>query len=333
MKFVAIFLSWILLLSAAGCSTAPDVSSNDSTPLSSSSSSIEESGPPELKLEETAVADGLYELTIHKVGFTFDVLPDTMSALYTHYEADTDKIYLDIDVSIKNLQKSSVMCDSIATITLDYNDGYTYTAFPVVEDRQTGFTYANITAIDPLETMDMRFLVDCPQELYLSDAPLFLLISFADKEFKMQLTDENGNYDILTPNTPELSQAQLDAINEAFSQVGLEAQEFRNSRPISTEGTDNADIINFLSGCQAYDVLANDGSVYRVIFSVGENMVVTIYDENVNMIFDNMEQAVTSYFNGSAASTDSYYSVPTPPSQVNLWDEEVIWSYDAASGN
>ncbi len=120
------------------------------------------------------------EFTIQKVELTYDVLPDDTSGFYSHYAADAGNVYLHIDADIKNLAKQNLSCDAIASLTADYNNGYTYSSFAVPEDSSTGFTYANITSIKPLETLGVHFLFKCPQEVEESSNPLFVTIEPAN---------------------------------------------------------------------------------------------------------------------------------------------------------
>lgn len=124
------------------------------------------------------------EITINNVEFSYDVIPDKTDTIYSHYQADSGHVYIHIDTDIKNLQKQNLPCDEIMDVVADYNNGFTYNAFPVVEDSTTGFTYANIEAIKPLETLGMRFLIDCPQEVEESSNPIFLTFKVDGKNYK-----------------------------------------------------------------------------------------------------------------------------------------------------
>lgn len=122
------------------------------------------------------ISNDYMEITINKVELIYDVLPDDVSGLYTHYEADQGNVYLHIDTDVKNLGKQNLACDEILKATADYNSGYTYSSFAVPEDSNTGFTYANITSIKPLETLGVHYLFECPQEVEESSNPLFIII-------------------------------------------------------------------------------------------------------------------------------------------------------------
>lgn len=112
------------------------------------------------------------EITIKNIEFSYDVLPEDTSGFYTHYPADSGKVYIHINADVKNLQKQNLECDKIMEVTANYNNGYKYESMVVPESSTTGFTYANITNINPLETMNVRFLIDCPDETSTSSESL-----------------------------------------------------------------------------------------------------------------------------------------------------------------
>lgn len=105
------------------------------------------------------------------------------SSFYTHYPADSGKVYIHIDTDVKNLQKQATVCDNIMNVSADYNDGYTYHRQTIPEDSNLGFNYANITSIDPLETLGVRFLIEVPDEVSTSDTSLFLTFNVNGTKF------------------------------------------------------------------------------------------------------------------------------------------------------
>lgn len=127
------------------------------------------------------------DIVINKIEFSYDVLPDKIDSVYTHYAAKSGKVYISIDTDVKNTQKQELPCDKVMTIEADYNNGYRYKSQPVVEDPNTGFTYANITKITPLETKGMRFLIDCPQEVAESNNSLILTFDLDGKKYQYKM--------------------------------------------------------------------------------------------------------------------------------------------------
>lgn len=116
------------------------------------------------------------EVTIKKSEFSYDVEPDNPDSYYRHYAAEAGKVYLVLSVDVKNNGKAAVECDELLGVKADYNNGYSYSAFAVV-DEGNDLGYANITSLDPLSTQAMKYLIECPEEVETSTAPLFLTIT------------------------------------------------------------------------------------------------------------------------------------------------------------
>ena len=137
----------------------------------------------EIKIGEV-VSTSNYDFTLNKVELSYDVKPDNPPSFYTHYAADQGKVYLHIDASIKNTGKQNLDSDEVYSVKVDYNDGYTYTGFAVPEKGDGDFSY--MTNIDPLETIKLHYLVDCPEEVDTAkENPLFVTITMSDKsEYK-----------------------------------------------------------------------------------------------------------------------------------------------------
>lgn len=123
------------------------------------------------------------EVAINSVELTYDVLPDDTSGFYTHYEADSGKVYICVDADVTNKAKQNLACDEIGKVIADYNDGYTYSGFAIVDDSTTGFAYANITNINPLETKGIKWLIECPQEVEESENSLFLEFTIKGEKY------------------------------------------------------------------------------------------------------------------------------------------------------
>lgn len=124
------------------------------------------------------------EITINSVELSYDVLPDDTSGYYNHYEAEVGKVYICVDADVHNNAKQNLACDNIGGVVADYNDGYTYSGFVIVEDSSNRFTYANITSITPLETKGIRWLIECPQEVDETDNPLVLEFSIDNEKYE-----------------------------------------------------------------------------------------------------------------------------------------------------
>lgn len=202
-KLIALFAATLVIPTTCLLGCQKDVANNDSnTPTQSAADErtateepkpTEEPEPTEEPIKTIKVGKKMKnedcEIKVKKIEFSSDVLPDDTSGFYSHYEADKGKIYIHIDVDVKNLAKNDLSCDEVMSVVADYNNGYTYNSFAVVESKNTGFTYSNISSIDPLETLGMRFLIECPEEVKKGKEPLILnfkLNSEGEYKYKMR---------------------------------------------------------------------------------------------------------------------------------------------------
>ena len=174
----------ILLLVLFALFTFPFGACSDTTDTAGNVDSQQISTTQTISVGNKITTDSM-EITINSVELTYDVLPDDTSGFYTHYQADAGEVYISVDVSVLNKAKQNLDCDEIGTIVADYNGGYTYRGFIVVKDSNLGFTYANITSIDPLETKGLKWLIKCPEEVEESTAPLFLELKIEGKKYKL----------------------------------------------------------------------------------------------------------------------------------------------------
>ena len=102
-----------------------------------------------------------------------------------HSYKSVAEVFDDFVISQTAQAKQNLDCDEIGKIVADYNNGYTYRGFIVVKDSSTGFTYANITSIDPLETKGVKWLIECPEEVETSSNPLFLEFTISGGKYKL----------------------------------------------------------------------------------------------------------------------------------------------------
>lgn len=124
-----------------------------------------------------------YDLTLNNVSLTYKAVPDNPPSYYTYYEAKVGKVYIKVDATIKNTSKVGISCDEIYSAKADYNNGFTYSGFCVADDYDGDFTYASITRIDPLETLGVHCLIDCPEEVNTNtSAPLSVTITLNNDE-------------------------------------------------------------------------------------------------------------------------------------------------------
>ena len=123
-----------------------------------------------------------FEFTLRKVELSYDVNPENPATFYLHYPAPSGKVYIHVDADIKNTQKQDLEADEIYKVEANYNNGYKYNGSAIVgKDNRSSFTYANITSIAPLDTLDVHNLVECPEEVETdTNSSLYIVIKMSD---------------------------------------------------------------------------------------------------------------------------------------------------------
>ncbi|MBM7835728.1 M10 family metallopeptidase C-terminal domain-containing protein [Clostridium sardiniense] len=184
-KIISVLISMLLLMSlVAGCSSSKK-NSNDGNNASKSEANDESTVKENVKNFEKGSkldVDGL-KITVKNIKFTNDILPDKTEGVYNHFPADKDKVYLEIDTDIKNTNKQDQVVEKIGRIELDYDNGYEYKGWLIPEDSQTGFSYANIKSIKPLETMGIRWAVELPKEVEETKKPVKITLTIGDEKY------------------------------------------------------------------------------------------------------------------------------------------------------
>lgn len=129
-------------------------------------------------VQETVVMEDTCEFYVDFATVTGDVIPTNASGWYSHYQADNDKVFVDICVAYKNLSEKNREADKILSGTLFFGGKYQYTGFAIVEEKsRSNFTYANITSIDPLSMEYLHYLFEVPAEVENSDGALTALLN------------------------------------------------------------------------------------------------------------------------------------------------------------
>lgn len=106
------------------------------------------------------------EFNVDYSNITNDVVPKKPDDFYSHYEADSGKVYVDICFAYKNTSSSSISADDVFSAKLKYAEKYEYTGFSMIEENsRSDFTYTNITSVAPLTTEYIHYLFEVPEEV------------------------------------------------------------------------------------------------------------------------------------------------------------------------
>ena len=118
-------------------------------------------------------------LKIKSVRFSYEVLPSNISGYYTYYAPDPGKVFIDIYAEVYNTSKTSLQIRDLPEFNGDYNNGYSYNGFCIIEDSDGNnfLTAGSWQACDPLTSCYYHCLISCPSMVETSGA---LFIFFTD---------------------------------------------------------------------------------------------------------------------------------------------------------
>jgi len=142
------------------------------------SSKISISMDQEIEVEDVA------SFKLLDTNYTVDVLPPNTSGYYTHYSVDdpANDIYFVVYCDLTNLSASNISADDMISIKAIFDDKYEYNANMALEEKDgTGFDYASITSVGPLETRKGVFMFEIPKKV--QDMSVELSIYFYGSEY------------------------------------------------------------------------------------------------------------------------------------------------------
>jgi len=129
-----------------------------------------------------------YDFRLNNVELTYEVKPSNTSSVYTSYTADSGKIYVHIDGNYYNSSKRDACIRDLPVATVYYDDGYTYNGFAIVDrDDNSFFWVSSYVICTPLETCHYHCLVECPEIVGSSAAPLYFTIAFGDTLYRYDI--------------------------------------------------------------------------------------------------------------------------------------------------
>lgn len=172
-KFLTVILV-LFILGLIGSNTAINLrnSMQTSTEENKKSNGIEEASKSNSNKEKQYINIGEsvsakdWEINVVEVKFDQRINPPTQPMYYQYYQVkDTNNTYLCVVLDCKNISTLELGADEIAIVKVKYNNNYTYSSFSTVEDGTLGFTYSNITNIDPLTNKKVYYLAEMPKNI------------------------------------------------------------------------------------------------------------------------------------------------------------------------
>lgn len=141
---------------------------------------------PLISVGDSISIDGVCDFTVDYVDITTDVKPKNPQQVYTHYEAENGKAYVDFCIAYTNRKSNDVTADKTISGTMSYAGQYTYSGFSIIEENDRGnFTYTNITSIAPLTTEYLHYLFEVPEEVMTSSEPIELKVRIGGNDYRV----------------------------------------------------------------------------------------------------------------------------------------------------
>ena len=145
---------------------------------------VEVSNKTSISMNQDIEVDGVASFKLLDKKYTDDVLPPNTSGFYTHYPIDdpSNDTYFVVYCDLSNNSSSAVGADDMISMKAIFDGQYEYNANMVLEEKDgTGFDYANITSISPLETRKGVFMFEVPKKV--QDMDVELSIYFYGNEY------------------------------------------------------------------------------------------------------------------------------------------------------
>ena len=122
-----------------------------------------------------------YDFTLNNVEIIYQLNPKNIRGYYRYYAAESGKIYIHIDGVFYNTSKRDFSIEDLFVPKANYNNGYKYEGFVIIDDGDSDFDWISSTiACTPLTSCHYHGLIECPEIIESSDAPLYVSLSMAD---------------------------------------------------------------------------------------------------------------------------------------------------------
>ena len=174
--------------SAPGAASAPaEEEPAEEEPAEEVSAQKSEGKEKTLVLGETLVFDD-FEFTVNNVELTYELKPSNTNGVYSSFPAESGKVYIHIDGEFYNKSKRDVCIRDLPVPHADYDDGYCYDGFVVVDDGDNSFDWVSSYVVaEPLTTCHYHGLVECPEVIDETDAPLFVTIDLDGVTYRFDI--------------------------------------------------------------------------------------------------------------------------------------------------
>lgn len=136
----------------------------------------------ELKKDEKIKTDD-FDFTLKNVELTYEVMPSDTSSVYSSYEAEDGKIYLDISGTYYNSSKKNVCIRDLPKFNAEYSDGYNYKGVVVVDTGNDFDWVSSYIICEPLNTCKYHCLIELPEAVENSEEPLKVTVNLGGTDY------------------------------------------------------------------------------------------------------------------------------------------------------
>lgn len=139
-----------------------------------------------IKQNELVSVEDICEFTIKKYEFADTIVPSNPTGFYMYLPSEDGKLYIDLQVTVKNLHDSAVKQDQLpGTVTVFHGDKDVYTTRKVIEVSNGGNlnTYTSSNEIEPLDTEEYHIIASVPAEVKDSKEPLWVTFNVDGKKY------------------------------------------------------------------------------------------------------------------------------------------------------
>lgn len=139
--------------------------------------------PKTINYNQVKTINDFCQFEITNIFFANKILPPNTSGYYTYYESkSSDSTYLDVILTIKNLDSSIKSAEDFISVKALYDNKFTYNSFAVLVGPDGSFNMG-FYGIDPLVTSEVHHLISVPFEVENSSKSLVIILQAKDEEY------------------------------------------------------------------------------------------------------------------------------------------------------
>ena len=130
------------------------------------------------------ISTDYFDFTLNKVEFSYEVKPENTSGYYRYYPANNGRVYLHIDAKFFSKAKRTMTLKELPVASANYDDGYIYDGFVIVDNDDRFFENSSSEVCVPLADCHYHCLIECPDSIETSEGSLECFIKLGDTVYR-----------------------------------------------------------------------------------------------------------------------------------------------------